>query len=80
MARQQVLNAHLEGRPLRTHCRPTDERADRVLAEGAARMGLSVRALTRVTRVARTIADLESGSRVEARHLAEALHFRLSDR
>jgi len=80
MARQQVLNAHLEGRPLRTHCRPTDERADRVLAEGAARMGLSVRALTRVTRVARTIADLESGTRVEARHLAEALHFRLSDR
>jgi predicted ATPase with chaperone activity len=33
-----------------------------------------------VTRVARTIADLESGTRVEARHLAEALHFRLSDR
>ena len=80
IARQNGLNAHLEGRPLRTHCHPADERADRVLAEGAVRMGLSVRALTRVTRVARTIADLEDGSRVEARHLAEALHFRLSDR
>jgi magnesium chelatase family protein len=80
IARQQVLNAHLEGRSLRTHCHPADERADRVLAEGAVRMGLSVRALTRVTRVARTIADLETGSGVEARHLAEALHFRLSDR
>ncbi|HKW01878.1 MAG TPA: YifB family Mg chelatase-like AAA ATPase [Vicinamibacterales bacterium] len=80
LTRQHVLNAHLEGRGLRTHCHPADDQADRVLAEGAARMGLSVRALTRVTRVARTIADLEGGSRVEARHLAEALHFRLSDR
>jgi magnesium chelatase family protein len=80
LARQQVLNAHLEGRRLKTHGQPADAEADRVLAEGAVRMALSVRALTRVTRVARTIADLEGSARVEARHLAEALQFRLEDR
>jgi hypothetical protein len=39
IARQQVLNAHLDGRPLRAHCHPADDRADRVLAEGAAGWG-----------------------------------------
>ena len=46
----------------------------------AVKLGLSVRALTRVIRVARTIADLEGVPGVEARHLAEALHFRSTDR
>jgi magnesium chelatase family protein len=78
--RQGALNAHLEGRRLRTHCQPAGPAAERVLASGATRLGLSVRALTRVMRVARTVADLEGSPNVEARHLAEALHFRLPDR
>jgi magnesium chelatase family protein len=78
--RQGGLNAHLDGRRLRAHSEPVDEAAHQVLATGAVRLGLSVRALTRVMRVARTIADLEGVSGVEARHLAEALHFRSADR
>jgi magnesium chelatase family protein len=80
IARQGTLNAHLAGQSLRVHGAPADSRGEQVLAAGAARLGLSVRALTRVSRVARTIADLAGGSRVEAGHLAEALHFRLTDR
>lgn len=80
LARQGVLNAHLEGQPLRTHCAPADSRGEQVLAAGAAKLGLSVRALTRVSRVARTVADLAGSVQVGAGHLAEALHFRLADR
>ncbi len=80
LVRQGSLNGHLEGRRLREHCEPADDAAARVLAAGAERLRLSVRALTRVARVARTVADLEGRPRVEARHLAEALHFRSTDR
>jgi magnesium chelatase family protein len=44
-----------------------------------ARLGLSVRGVTRVLRVARTIADLEGAEAMERRHVAEALHFRHAD-
>jgi magnesium chelatase family protein len=46
------------------------------LRNGAERWGLSARAFTRCLRVARTVADLDASSRVESRHLDEALHFR----
>jgi magnesium chelatase family protein len=80
IARQSTLNAHLEGVPLRSMCHLADPRAELVLGQGASRLGLSVRAVTRVLRVARTIADLEDAERLQAGHLAEALHFRYSGR
>jgi magnesium chelatase family protein len=39
-------------------------------------MALSARAVARVLRVARTIADLAGEQEIEAGHLAEALQFR----
>ncbi len=42
--------------------------------------GLSVRAYSKVLRVSRTIADLESSTRVAAHHVAEAVQYRLLDR
>lgn len=42
-------------------------------------MGLSMRAYTRVLRVARTIADLAGSERVEEEHIAEAASYRGSN-
>ena len=75
--RQGVLNARLEGRPLRETCAPADRQAEGLLASGVDRLQLSARAVGRVLRVARTIADLAGSDRIESGHLAEALQFRL---
>jgi magnesium chelatase family protein len=48
----------------------------RVAAKAVERLSLSVRALHRALRVARTIADLEGNERVTAAHLAEAISYR----
>ena len=48
-----------------------------LLNEAAQKMRLSARGLTRVLRVARTLADLEGKSAVTRPHIAEALSYRL---
>jgi magnesium chelatase family protein len=76
IARQGAPNALLEGRRLRRVCAAEDGQMDRVLAQGAARLSLSQRGVSRVLRVARTIADLDGCGPVAGRHVAEALQFR----
>ena len=76
IARQGVLNAQLEGRALRDTC-GIPESADRLLGQAVARLGLSARAVTRVLRVARTIADVEGVRDIGDGHVAEALQFRV---
>ena len=55
---------------------PADRLDITLLRHPVARLRLSVRALHRALRVARTIADLEGAERVAASHLSEALSFR----
>ena len=57
-----------------------DATAHALLERAVEKFALSARALDRVRRVARTIADLDGSSGVRAPHLAEALQYRLLDR
>jgi magnesium chelatase family protein len=51
----------------------------RLLERAVEKLALSARALDRVLRVARTIADLDASAAVRAPHVAEALQYRLLD-
>jgi magnesium chelatase family protein len=58
---------------------PLDGAGHALLERAVARLGLSARAITRIRRVARTIADLDGSPTVGAAHLAETLQYRLLD-
>ncbi len=57
-----------------------DAEGHRLLERAVERLGLSARAVSRVRRMARTIADLDGAARIRHGHLAEALQYRLLDR
>jgi magnesium chelatase family protein len=57
-----------------------DNEANRLMERAVDRLALSARAIDRVRRVARTIADLQGDTGVSALHVAEALQYRLLDR
>lgn len=57
-----------------------DGKTRRALEHAARRHHLSGRGLTRLLRVARTIADIEDASRVGPDHIAEALGYRATER
>ncbi|WP_454796283.1 YifB family Mg chelatase-like AAA ATPase [Novosphingobium lindaniclasticum] len=68
-------NAELDGAFLETHATP-DEPGRKLLMQAAEAMRLSARGYTRILRVARTIADLDSATEVQRVHVAEALSYR----
>jgi len=72
-------NAAMGPEPLRRFC--AVDPAGRALLDAAfEKLGLSARALDRVLKVARTIADLAGSDAVRASHLAEAIQYRSLDR
>ncbi|HTM67939.1 MAG TPA: YifB family Mg chelatase-like AAA ATPase [Candidatus Binatia bacterium] len=68
-------NAEMRHALLKRLC-PLPADADDLLKDAAFRLKLSARAVIRVIKLARTIADLEGAEAVTAPHVAEALHFR----
>jgi len=71
------LNGSLTGPMLRRDA-PLPAAARDLLENAAERLRLSGRAIHRVLRVARTIADLEGAASLELSHVAEALQYRES--
>jgi magnesium chelatase family protein len=72
-------NAGVPGKDVRRYCTLGLEAAS-LLRDAAARGHLSARALDRIARVARTIADLAGSAPIGAGHIAEAITYRSLER
>ncbi len=72
-------NAAMNTEALHRHC--LLERAARTLLDTAfERLKLSARAVTRILKLARTVADLDASDRIRAAHVSEAIQYRSLDR
>ncbi|MDB9822525.1 YifB family Mg chelatase-like AAA ATPase [Deltaproteobacteria bacterium] len=72
-------NADMRSRHIRRFCE-VDSQSDSLLERAMEKLGLSARAHSRILKIARTIADLETSVDVKADHVAEAIQYRSLDR
>ncbi|MBD2579146.1 YifB family Mg chelatase-like AAA ATPase [Oscillatoria sp. FACHB-1406] len=72
-------NAEMQSRHLRQFC-PLDEASRNLLEAAIRKLGLSARAMDRVLKVSRTIADLAGEEAIQVPHVAEAIGYRTLDR
>jgi len=72
-------DAQMTNRHIKKFCK-IDEASQKLLEMAIDKFGLSARAYTRILKVARTIADLESQEHIQPAHLSEAIHYRILDR
>ncbi len=72
-------NARMTEKQIKLYC-AINEEAHRLLEMAIEKLGLSARAMNRVLKVARTIADLEDEEGVQTAHVAEAIQYRSLDR
>ncbi|MDJ0632649.1 MAG: YifB family Mg chelatase-like AAA ATPase [Xenococcaceae cyanobacterium MO_188.B29] len=76
---QITCNAEMNSSHLRRFCQL--DQASSNLLEGAIRkLGLSARAMDRILKVSRTIADLAGDEHLKSHHVAEAIQYRTIDR
>jgi magnesium chelatase family protein len=73
------VNASLSAAAIHREC-PLAPAGQALLDAAFERLGLSARALHRVLKVSRTIADLAGAERIESPHVAEAIQYRSLDR
>jgi len=69
-------NGEMASREINQHCQ-LDADGQELLASAIDRFHLSLRAVSRLKRLARTIADLAGDNEIRPDHVAEAIHFRM---
>ncbi|MBL6664326.1 MAG: YifB family Mg chelatase-like AAA ATPase [Rickettsiales bacterium] len=69
------INAKLTGSSLEKYCELQEE-DEKLLNDFIDKMGVSMRGLTRILRVARTIADMDGEEKIKRKHLLEAMSYR----
>ena len=72
-------NAQMAPRQIRQYCELSPD-CERLLERAMTQQGLTARAHDRILKVARTVSDLESGSPIQPKHIAEAIQYRTLDR
>ncbi|MFC1657239.1 YifB family Mg chelatase-like AAA ATPase [Candidatus Moduliflexota bacterium] len=77
--KRTTCNAGMSAGQVREHCR-LDRESDNLLKSAVEKLGLSARGITRVLKMARTIADLEGAEAIHHEHVAEAVQYRSLDR
>jgi magnesium chelatase family protein len=64
---------------IRSFC-SIDEESHQLMEMAIEKLGLSARAMNRILKVSRTIADLEGMEKIDPAHVAEAIQYRSLDR
>lgn len=72
-------NARMTEKQIRSYCRINEE-SHKLMEMAIEKLGLSARAMNRILKVARTIADLEDNKNIDPAHIAEAIQYRTLDR
>ncbi len=72
-------NAQMNSKQLRTYCK-VDKTGVDLLKVAMEKRGLSARAYDRILKIARTIADLDKTTNINAQHIGEAIQFRNLDK
>ena len=74
-----ICNARMTEKQIGSYCK-IDEESHMLLEMAIDKLGLSARAMNRILKVSRTIADLENRESIESAHVAEAIQYRSLDR
>ena len=74
-----LVNARMTEKQIKAFCR-IDEESHALMEMAIEKLGLSARAMNRILKVSRTIADLEGKENIEPAHVAEAIQYRNLDR
>lgn len=72
-------NAELTTKLIEKFCK-IDREGEKIMNKAFENFGLSVRAYTKILKVARTIADLEESGNILVKHIAEAIQYRSLDK
>lgn len=71
-------NGHLTSKYLKVYCKLDDDSIT-LLEKALNHYSFSPRSVTKIIKVARTIADLDESENIEERHLSEAIQYRILD-